>query len=205
MKLPLDLSFKGMRTYIQGPDMLNAAVAAVAHQIGAIELTQFNFIINSTTSRSLCLMVGQEKQRVLADQMPVATLSFKANGLSWQGVLVEESGEPTCRHSYDEESIVALCRISQAEGCITLEGELMFTPIEVIVAMTKALHQALYPEAPGKWLFCRWESECWPIIISLSGISIVLGTTLGSRLTKSAVMLDGERIGWVYFSAKANP
>lgn len=205
MKLPLDICFKGKRTYIQGGDMLNAATRAVMRQAGATEIRHLNFMINRMTSHNLSAELEQGEPHAAAAQPPVATLSFEANDQSWHGTLVEEPGEPACRYPYDEESIIALCRIDHSERSISLEGETGFTPIEVVVAMTKALHQALYPDAPGKWVFCRWESEHWPITIPASGFSVMLSKTLGSRLTKSAVDVGGERIGWMYFSARVEP
>ena len=205
MKLYLELGFKGARTYIHGTDMLNAAVATAAHQINTVKLKQFNFIIHHMTSHNLSFLLSQGKQPMVDDKMPVATLSFEANDLHWQGILVEEPGEPNCRYPYDEESIIKLCCTNQIERSIHLESAPAFTPIEVIVAMTKALHQTLYPDTPGQWVFCRWESECWPITSLLNGLSIVLSKTLGSRLTKSAVVSNGNRIGWVYFSSKVSP
>lgn len=205
MKLPLDICFKGARTYVHGTDMLNVVCAAVVRQTGATGIRHLNFMINRMTSHNLSVELEQGEPHRAAAQPPVATLSFEANDQSWHGALVEEPGEPVCRNPYDEESIIALCRIDQSGRSIYLEGETVFTPIEVVVAMTKALHQALYPEAPGKWVFCRWESEHWPITIPAGGFSVMLSKTVGSRLTKSAVVVGGERIGWVYFSARVEP
>ncbi|OGX06025.1 MAG: hypothetical protein A3G87_08425 [Omnitrophica bacterium RIFCSPLOWO2_12_FULL_50_11] len=185
--------------------MLNAVCAAAMRQTGSDGISRLNFMINRMTPHNLSVDLEQGETRAAAAQPPVATLSFEANDQSWHGTLAEESGEPVCRYPYDEESIIALCRIDQSGRSISLEGETDFTPIEVVVAMTKALHQALYPDAPGKWVFCRWESEHWPITIPASGLSVMLSKTLGSRLTKSAVAVGGERIGWVYFSARVEP
>ncbi len=205
MKLPLEICFKGKRTYIQGGDMLNAAATAVIRHTGTAEIHHLNFMINRMTSHNLSVELEQGGTRAAVAQPPVATLSFEAAGALWQGTLVEESGEPGCRHPYDEDSIIAKCRIDQGARAISLEGDTVFSPIEVIVAMTKALHHALYPEAPGKWVFCRWESERWPLAAPTHGLSVILSKTLGLRLTKSAVVYGDNRVGWVYFSAKVEP
>lgn len=184
--------------------MLNAVWAAVARQTGAAEIERLNFMINRMTPRNLHLELepGDPRPAVADVQPPVATLSFEAAGAPWHGTLVEVPGEPACRHPYDEESLIAQCRVNPDERSILLGAEPAFTPIEVIVAMTKALHHALFPNAPGKWVFCRWESEQWPLAGPLAGVSVTLIQALGTRLTKSAVVSGGERVGWVYFSAK---
>jgi hypothetical protein len=205
MKLPLDICFKGNRMYVHGTDMLRVVSAAVIRQTTAAEIRQLNFMINRMTSRNLSVELEQGETPPVTVLPPLATLSFEVAGVRWHGALVEESGEPACRYPYDEDSIIALCRIDQPGRSISLEGETVFTPIEVIVAMTKALHQALYPQAPGKWVFCRWESEHWPVAASTRGLSVTLSKTLGFRLTKSAVICGEERIGWIYFSARVGP
>lgn len=205
MKLPLDICFKGARTYVHGTDMLNVVYASVVRQTGATGICRLNFMINRMTSHNLSVELEQGEPHAVAAQPPVATLSFQVNEQSWHGTLVEEPDEPSCRYPYDEESIIEKCRVDQSGRSISLEGETDFTPIEVVVAMTKALHQALYPDAPGKWVFCRWESEHWPITIPASGFSVMLSKTLGSRLTKSAVVAGEERVGWIYFSARVEP
>ncbi len=201
--MTLELCFKGKRTYIQGGDMLNVTAAAATQASGANTLQQLDFMINRMSSHRLGLVLDRGDELPATPEPPVATLSFQADGRQWRGMLVEETGEPDCRHPYDEEAIIALCKLEPEKRSITLTASAGHTPIEVIVAMTKALHLALFPEAPGKWVFCRWESECWPLELPPDGYSVVLNKTLGSRLTRSGVMAGERRVGWIYFSAKA--
>lgn len=203
MKTTLQLCFKGKRTYIQGGDMLNATAAAAAKACDATTLQQLDFMINRMTPHRLALLLERGDVLPASPEPPVATLSFLAGGDPWRGVLVEQAGEPDCRYPYDEDAIIGLCRLEPETRSITLTREAGHTPIEVIVAMTKALHLALFPDAPGKWVFCRWESERWPLDLPPQGYSVVLNKTLGSRLTRSAVMVGDRRVGWIYFSAKA--
>lgn len=190
--------------YIHGTDMLNAVWRATAAQTGAVEIRHLNFMINRMTLHNLQLELelGGQHPAVTEVLPPVATLSFEAAGAPWHGTLVEEPGEPVGRYPYDEESIVARCRVNPEDRSIVLPGEPLFTPIEMVVSMTKALHQALFPNASGRWVFCRWESEYWPLAAPLADLSVMLTQALGTRLTKSAVVFSGERVGWVYFSAK---
>lgn len=185
--------------------MLDAVWRAIVAQTGAVEIRHLNFMINRMTLHNLHLELepGGQHPAVTEVLPPVATLLFEAAGAPWHGTLVEEPGEPACRYPYDEESIVARCRVNPGERSIVLEGEPVLTPIEVIVSMTKALHQALFPSVSGRWVFCRWESEYWPLAAApLANLSVMLTQALGTRLTKSAVVFSGERVGWVYFSAK---
>lgn len=202
MKTTLELCFKGKRTYIQGGDMLNATAAAAIQACGATSLQQLDFMINRMSSHRLGMLLDRGNGLPATPEPPVATLSFHADGGQWRGVLVEEAGEPDCRHPYDEEAIIALCRLEPEARSIALSGRADHTPIEVIVAMTKALHLALFPDAPGKWVFCRWESECWPLPTLEGAATVTLTKTLGSRLTKSTVMLGADVVGSIYFSAK---
>lgn len=181
--------------------MLNATCVSVLREIRVQELQQLNFIINRMTHHDLSMVIVQGEDKPSASEPPIATMSFRAEGSAWVVALHEQLSTPTCRLPYDEDAIVAMCRVDQHARAISLEAEPSFSAIEVIVAMTKALHQSLYPDAPGKWVFCRWESEAWPLNGVGSGLVVKLSKTLGSRLTKSEVLVGEECIGCIYFSA----
>ena len=202
MKLPLSICFKGARDYIHGTDMLNAAAQCVLRHLGIAQIEQVNFMINRMTAHKMSIKLVKEGGAEAAATTPVATLTFEADGASWLARLEEEEGQPDCRYPYDEESIVACCRVDADAGSIRHEGRSAHTPIEVIVAMTKALHLARFPDSPGKWVFCRWEGEHWPLPMLEGAATVTLTKSLGSRLTKSTVMLGNGVIGSIYFSAK---
>ncbi|WP_150048056.1 MULTISPECIES: hypothetical protein [Methylomonas] len=100
---------------------------------------------------------------------------------------------------YDEERVTSQCRI-EGDG-IWLIGESPFSFIETLVSMNKYLHQQLFPDAVGKWIFTRidldQESD------AQSGLALLLKHNLNYRLTKSEILLDGKRLGDIYFSLVA--
>jgi len=203
IKKSLSLCFKGARNYMHGTDMVNQAYSAVMETLAVAQVDAFRFVIHRMTGSRLALEL-RKGEGVSVAVAPVATMTFKAKGRPCLGVIVEDEGRPDCRYPYDEDSIVKACVLDREARNIVLQEESPFTPIETVVAMTKFLHLAVFPDAPGKWVFCRWESEHWPLSQKQAGLSVSLGQTLGTRLTRSEVCLDGEVLGQVFFSAKVN-
>lgn len=194
----LDLRFKGARAYLHGTDMLNAALRELVPAGAPQRVENLVFVINRLTGRNLDLVRDEAQPPGLA---PVASLRFESGGARQRAILVERPEPPRGRYAYDEDSLRARCRIDPAARAIALEAGSPFTPIETIVAMTKALHLALFP---GKthWLFGRLEAPCWPPPRFGEGATVALAQSVGTRLTKSRVSLGQETLAWVYFALK---
>lgn len=181
-----------------GTDMVNAAMRELAHAGAAGEVANLVFAINRITGRDLDLVLGEGEPA----QPPVATLRFESGGARQHAILVERTEEPRGRYAYDEDSLRARCRIDAGARSIVLEARSPFTPVETIVAMTKALHLALFSDKAAAWLFGRLEAPRWPPARFQEGVTITLGHALGTRLTKSRVSLGEETLAWIYFALK---
>lgn len=201
-KIDLNFRYKGDRQYIHGTDMFNKCFRVMKEQTqGKIE--NLEFTIHKMTDSNLSLMLYQNQQFLDVDDRDIAILKFSSCGLLWQANLINADTKPTDRYSYDEASIVELCEIDDTARYIFLNsGETPYSEIETLVSMTKALHLKLFPQLLSSWVFCRWESPCWPLGGSMRGVCIRLLQAAGTRLTKSEVSLEGEVLGNIYFSAR---
>jgi hypothetical protein len=200
----LAFSYKGVRHYIHGSDMLNKCAELLRHQFPG-NLQHFSFAIHRMTSSNLVLQLQEIVDcEPKIQESDIASLRFEASGQTWIGRLVETGERPTERISYDEEKVLRLCVIEQNSRSIALHLNSPYTAFETIISMTKALHLNAYPNMTAQWTFCRWESLHWPLVGCLKGVNICLVQTLGTRLTKSAVILNGENLGHIYFSARNN-
>jgi hypothetical protein len=197
-KFDLNLCYKGERQYIHGTDMLNKSVELLREQFQG-EFAGFDFTIHrmSDSNLSLCLYPHDQAPELI--EQDIVALKFDAAGESWEARLKETEDQPDCRYPFDEESIVRLCAINSAERSIQLQHEAQYSTIEILVAMTKALHLDVYPGLDANWMFCRWESPHWPLGVSLNGACVRLLQALGTRLTRSEVSLDGVILGHIYF------
>lgn len=114
------------------------------------------------------------------------------------GWLVETDEHVIDRIPYPEEDIVKQTSI---EGnIITIEGEIRFTPIEILVAMTKHLHMVLYPIKTGKWIVTRLELNRLLTIYDASKFKVEIEKNLNNRLTKGSIHSGEEMLGYIYFS-----
>jgi hypothetical protein len=162
-------------------------------------LSNLVFVMNRMTARNLDLILDEAQAR---DAVPVARFSFEGRGMARRGVLVERADAPAERRAYDEHELRAGWRIDAGERTIVLQGSSPFGTVETLVAMTKALHMALYPGVAGQWLFGRLEAPRWPLPAVAHGLEIGLVQAVGTRLTKNAARLRGETLAWIYFSLK---
>ena len=199
MKRAIDFRLKGERAYIQGPDMVEAAMHEVLAAEASGQVSNLIFVMNRVTGSNLEMIVDEDEP---AGSAPVARFSFQTRGAPRRGVLVERADRPIGRRAYDEGRLGRLCQTDPAARTITLREASPFTPIESLVAMTKALHLAVYPQQGGQWLFARLEAPRWPLGAIGEGLEIRLGPGVGTRLTKSSARLKGEVLAWIYFSFK---
>jgi hypothetical protein len=199
----LAFCFKGARQYIHGTDMLNQCTTVLREKlVGGLE--QIDFVIHRMTDRNLCLSLYPAESAPEFDVQEVAGLKFSVAGKYWDARLTDADDSPDCRYPYDEDVVVHLSSLDAVGRQIVLQQETPYSEIETLVAMTKALHQKVFPDLSGSWVFCRWSSPRWPLDNSLNGVRIQLIHALGTRLTRSEVSLDGKMLGHIYFSARSS-
>ena len=114
------------------------------------------------------------------------------------GWLTETDEHVVDRIPYQEEDIVKKPLLMAI--LITIEGEVQFTPIEILVAMTKHLHMILYPVKVGKWFFTRLDLNRLLTISDASKFKVEIEKNLNNRLTKGSIHSGEEMLGYIYFS-----
>jgi len=198
----LDLVFKGARPYVHGTTIWDATTRLLAHA-GYDTLRDVEFSIHKMTDSNLRLvMVPRNDPHT--DTEAVAMLRFVSDNKSMQASIRNDAGKPGGRIAYDESLISACCEIDHAARSITLsKNNTAFTPMEILVSMTKILHLAVLKKPDDThWVFCRWCTPAWPPGNTLTGLAVHLKHAVGTRLTRSSVILGGRQIGLIDFSAK---
>ena len=192
----IEFRFKGRRDYIHGTDMFNAMLDT-CRSVG--ELRNIRFSVHEFVHAPVCrLWIANSKDEVSGVDGVRARCQIEVNGSVHWMALTELGGDQLTggRYEYDEDGIVSLCRIS--EDGISLIHESPYTFIENIVAMNKHMHQQMFPEAPGKWIFTRvdLDQDC----DAKANLSLKFRHNMNFRLTKSDILVDGQKIGDLYFS-----
>ena len=191
----IELCFKGERNYIEGPDLFNVLVACCA----AVPLQNIRFSAHSFVRTPWCRIFSAESKEALREVGEAsARCSFDANDVTKWLVLLPERGDAStgARCAYDESLVVATCRMGL--DSIVLDQPSPFTFIETVVSMSKRMHEQLFPEARGKWIFTRIELDV--LCDAREHLSLRLGHNLNFRLTQSEVLVKGKKVGDIYFS-----
>lgn len=194
----LRLAYKGDRNYLQGPDIYNAVTRVVSERNPNIEFNRIKIVFHKL-ARNQCKMTFGNYS--LLEKMPKdinAEVRFISPNSDIIGWLVETDEPVIDRIPYPEEDIVKQTSI---EGnIITIEGEIQFSPIEILVAMTKRLHMILYPIKTGKWIVTRLELSRLLTIYDASKFKVEIERNLNNRLTKGSIHSGEEMLGYIYFS-----
>ena len=64
--------------------------------------------------------------------------------------------------------------------------------------MNKHMHQQMFPEAVGKWIFTRIDLEA--VCDARENLALDFKHNMNYRLTKSDILLGGNKTGDLYFS-----
>lgn len=191
----VEFRFKGARGYIHGTDMFNTMLPAHSHPT----LANIRFTVHEFIYTPKCRLYRASSKEELGNVVDVrARCQFDEKGVTHCLALTQGSGNAASgeRYEYDEERLIALC--SMEADRITLRHRSPFTFIENVVAMNKHLHQQLFPDAMGTWVFTRigLERGC----DQREKLVLRLRHNLQYRLTRSDILVGGQKLGDLFFS-----
>jgi hypothetical protein len=197
--IPVHFRLKGSRTYIHGTDMYGVFMAHVpgvstSAGVGALRMT-----IHRMASRQSDIVVLGPHVEAVRPPNAYAEFSCETPGGVARSYLIETGSIVTECYSYEEERIENLCRID--ENTIAIDGDSGYAPIEVVVAMNKRLHNTLFPLNEERWMFTRIELSRPLQPADARQFCVTFLQRLGVKLSRSAIVVDGQAIGHIYFSA----
>lgn len=197
LPLPLQgMRFKGGRDYLHGTDVLPIALHAIANGRPLVAVRDIDIVFHALARNGLTL--GEDMP---SGQEAKAQLSCTIDGTRRKLFLVADGRPITERHPYPEEQMVAVTTIDAQLAIARSTASLPFTNIERWIAMTKALHHAVYPEAKGKWLFVRAKLASYLDTTRENAEHVVqIQSDFGGKLTRSTLAVDGRNIGDIFFA-----
>jgi hypothetical protein len=199
---PLDLAFRGKRSYIHGTDVYTSIVSLIREQEGngAISLS-----FHSQILRQPDLIPATESQ--ISSQRE--STSFRGDVRIGKGaeaqywMLMESSREVGMRLPCREAEVVATAMVDAEARTATLPASCAGTPIEQVVFLNKQLHLLALPAPATQWLFARLELRRALPDSTTGEVAVKLNQVLGGRFTRSSISWSGEPIGNIYFSLAA--
>lgn len=185
MGVPLQIAFKGTRPYLQSADIFNALVAVT----GAKQ----DFLLKFTSMLSTPIEAVPAGEVEAPNKAPAR---FRALGPEGEiDLVIRPAGHVGSleRVPYDEDAVT--CQSVIVDRAISCDNGASATPLERMVALHKRLiHEVLKPGK--KLLFTSVSLSHLPVGPNLR---IELQANLGTKLFRSAVSSDGERLGEIVF------
>lgn len=191
----VEFQFKGSRDYIQGPDLFNGMLP---DDYPIESLHNIRFIAHQFVRSPSCRLYRTTDRNELSSIPEIsARCQFDFDRTThWLALEVCADGKQGGRCEYDEASIIALCTV--AGKAIELNGTSPYSFIETLVSMNKYLHQRLFPEAEGKWIFTRVDLNIGSD--QHDRLQLRFKHNMNFRLTKSEILVNGQSLGDLYFS-----
>ncbi|WP_130357113.1 hypothetical protein [Pigmentiphaga kullae] len=193
MKIPLDLTFKGNRHYIQGGDLFNSA-EAVIQAFFKSEKAYINRLSFTRFAYNQCdLLIGDIPSP--EEKIGEGSLTLP-DGETRLFYLCEKSTKLLERRPYDEESMVAPATYEDRSAMLL--APLPYTSIEAVIALTKVLSYRLNEPAQGKWVFGKIDlQQKLPAI--RENLTIRQVKALPGRFSVNDVVIDNIRVAQIHF------
>ena len=186
----LDFCYKGSRNYVHGTDIFSKLTEHFEEDLQKIDL-----LFHGITVNNLHFVDQQPKEDDVKVLFRVQTAK---QTLKYFGI--EDARSVECRYPYAEETIVAHSVLGHES--ISLTTPTTYNFIEHIVAMNKALLENLYPNLDGKWYFTRLQLAHNIDMATVSSLVLTLKANFQFKLTKTALLVNGKAVGFIYFSLK---
>lgn len=198
---PLHFRLKGKRQYIHGPDIYNVMVGQVVTLYPHAALGAVRLAAHRITVMQCQMVCGAPRETVAKPPNGVSQLQISTSLGAVEAWLVEGSERVGEVIEYDEDRMEQLCAFDAREVRIT--DDTGYTTAETVVAMTKFLHQRLYGPAVGKWLFTRFDLSRPFVPADVTRLRVqFLEDVGGGKLTRSAIYVGDERIGYTNYAAR---
>lgn len=192
----LNFKFKGDRNYVHGTDIYTHVLQHLSKEftISNIDLS-FHKVVKNNLIAELITLGSTSSHKA----NPASIFKFGDPTETYIIRLFETNSGVTENYEYDEEDVIKASIFNEDEKSILLNSPSSYTNIEKVVALNKRLLQNLLTD-PGKWLFTKITvdkdlNRQQPEIITLK-----LVKNIGSKITKSLILFDGEEQGYIYFS-----
>jgi hypothetical protein len=194
--IPLNLHFKGQRTYITGADIAQGML----NYIGVCTKLRIEFHHMAACALSM--------HEVLADQLP--SMKQRDDVYAWlaatdaEGVqrywLAQAQTRATqvLRLGYDE-SVFTRHALLEDKRIHADVASMQASPVDALVALNKYLLNQCVEVHP--WIFVRLDMQHWPF--DSSGVQIQLTGQASHGIHKTTILSHGVVVGHIYFTRSA--
>lgn len=194
--LPLNLHFKGQRTYITGADIAQGML----NHIGVCSKLRIEF-----HHMAACDLGMRE---VVADQLPALKhrddvyallAATDAHGVQRYWLAQAQAQEAqVLRLDYDE-SVFTRHALLEDQRIHADAASMQTSPVDALVALNKYLLNQCVEVHP--WIFVRLDMQHWPF--DSSGVQLQLTGQASHGIHKTSILSHGTVVGHIYFTRSA--
>lgn len=195
--IQLNFSFKGDRTYVQGPDIFDQIYNSLG--LNYNKFSSISFSVHNFLNKSKASLLNVTNHENISKDSLIALFIFDdnqniTNKYALYDDILNDYERP--KISYDE-SIVTNHSIIN-ENNITL-SYIKYSFLETIVSMNKFLLSNLFDKIKGKWIFTKISLiSC--NIDEINNLKISYVSNFKNKIFKSTVFLNSKEIGIIFFN-----
>jgi hypothetical protein len=198
MKIPLTLSFKGERVYLQGGDFYISLLEEGAKITG-----NSTFYIERLTFRRFtkkeCFVTTVKPTGVIE---AVGQVKFRLpnNSTFINAWIVETEACVMSKRKFDEDLVLSKAAFNKKTRTAELITRSIYTPIEDVIAITKFLNNSVSPleQGQGQWVFGQLDLT-GPLEENYTILNIQMKSLIDNRFSVNDILIDGRRIGSIRF------
>lgn len=150
------MPFRRGRSYVQGAELCDAMLDALPDEISNLSWSIHHMI--HTHRSEMCALNADELTLLL--EFPVRLRAYLGGEPRYFG-LRPLSGDVGIKDLDDHEAQIWGASWRE-KNVITCDGPFPLTPLSTAVSLKKRLMRDLFPEQPGKWIFCRLDAIAPP-------------------------------------------
>lgn len=194
----LRFRFKGNRNYVHGTDVYSEVARRIQDIAGNDPVSSFRITFHSRITHHCNLFLCPVAADVVRPDKVVAEFLVSISSVPMFGSLLPTDQQVTARYTYAESIILNQCEVG--ENRVSTDANFEFSSVEVIVAMTRKMHETLYPEVEGKWMLSRLDTQQLLPAFPKLPLTIQLEQNIGNRLTRSKILFGSNTVGNIFFS-----
>jgi len=190
--------FKGNRNYVHGTDIFDNVLKNVRFFLKNYP-TKINGSFHRFLTSNGILRIYNHDEAVDRENI-FALFCIQQETASFLITITSSDSAIPSSYHYDEDNVLHNLVIENDTAKMLAKSS--YTYIEQIVAMTKKLHLTLYPNANKNWLFTKIEINDLvdPSLYPNHQLLIKSIKNFHYRLTQSAIILDDNLVGNIWFS-----
>lgn len=197
----LNFCFKGNRKYVQGPDIFDSVCDLYNKHYTFLNLDKVRCSSHSLLTNNAIVIFTNSPEVVNTHLIKSEFHFVQKNSEVIYAFVIDHENKIECTKEYSEDYIQNESEITENE--ITFyNANLKSSLSEILVSMNKYFFQNTTTDE-GKWIFTKIEIQ--PVEILLQPVvgktyKLKLIRNFQNKLTKSAIFVEGIKVGHLYFS-----